>query len=421
MGDKGMGFPSDGIPNQGWKLYVTSLVMVLASGLFVIARCSARCVMRKFGSDDATICVSLAFSIFLSVAIQLAISNGYGMHSSDLSAEEKQTALKLFFIAQTPYKVVVCLNKVATILLYLRIFFGRGFRIACFTVMGIVVCWSIGAIGVTIFQCWPIERSWTDDEDLDLPDGEEATCIDKGSFWIAYAVMNILTDVMVLSIPIRPILKLQLGLKDRVLLCCIFLLGSFVTVTSILRTTSVENSLHNKQDITWNFIERGIWTLIEANLGIISTCIVVLKHPISKLLMPRILASARRNRSSKDPSSDPPGKGGDGFGGVEVYTLPSDASSRGGCDADGDTSLVPASYHPQNWRPRHGMSPQNLDIRGSLDVSRKGDGWCMITEASSKGSDIELRDGTRKWESGDKDGISMKVELKRTSFPEDVT
>ena len=48
-----------------------------------------------------------------------------------------------------------------------------------------------------------------------------------------------------------------------------------VTIASILRTTAVSNSLENQQDITYSFITRGVWTLIEANLGIICACLTV--------------------------------------------------------------------------------------------------------------------------------------------------
>jgi 1-acylglycerone phosphate reductase len=66
-----------------------------------------------------------------------------------------------------------------------------------------------------------------------------------------------------------------------------------VTVTSILRTTSVSNSLEKKADITYNFIDRGIWTLTEANLGIISACLLVLKQPLGRLF-PRLFGSTKK-------------------------------------------------------------------------------------------------------------------------------
>lgn len=55
-----------------------------------------------------------------------------------------------------------------------------------------------------------------------------------------------------------------------------------VTVTSILRVTAVANSVRNQKDQTWNFIQRGVWTLIEANLGIICACLIVLRQPMAR-------------------------------------------------------------------------------------------------------------------------------------------
>ncbi len=59
MPDRGIGFPNNGADDQGWKLYITSLVMILAAGLFVIARCVMRWSRHSFGWDDVAIVVSL--------------------------------------------------------------------------------------------------------------------------------------------------------------------------------------------------------------------------------------------------------------------------------------------------------------------------------------------------------------------------
>lgn len=54
-----MGFPSEGEPNQGWKLYLTSLMMVLSAGIIVIARIVIRLRVGKLMADDYTILASL--------------------------------------------------------------------------------------------------------------------------------------------------------------------------------------------------------------------------------------------------------------------------------------------------------------------------------------------------------------------------
>jgi hypothetical protein len=53
-----IGLPSDGKANQGWKLYLTSLIMVLCAGLAVLARVYTRRAV-KLKVDDYTIIASL--------------------------------------------------------------------------------------------------------------------------------------------------------------------------------------------------------------------------------------------------------------------------------------------------------------------------------------------------------------------------
>lgn len=64
-----------------------------------------------------------------------------------------------------------------------------------------------------------------------------------------------------------------------------------------MRTTAVQSSLVNQSDLTWNFTPRGMWTLIEANLGIISACLPILKKPFS-LALSRALGTTKMGPSA---------------------------------------------------------------------------------------------------------------------------
>lgn len=145
------------------------------------------------------------------------MTRGYGMHKKDLSKEQLALALRWFFIAQTPYKVVVSLYKISILLFYKRIFIQKSFQIACWTVLALVVSWSLGVIFATIFQCVPIAGAWDP--------SVKARCIDTDAFWIGFAVTNVLTDVIVLSLPIPSIFQLHLKMRERILLLGCFLLG----------------------------------------------------------------------------------------------------------------------------------------------------------------------------------------------------
>ncbi|OAA58118.1 integral membrane protein [Niveomyces insectorum RCEF 264] len=386
MGPYGMGYPHDGVDDQGWKLYIVSVVMIILSGLFVIARCVTRIwMLGKLGWDDYTIVVALAFSIVLSTMMCLAIEHGYGMHRVDIPVPLLQVTLEQFFIAQTPYKVVVGLNKVATILLYLRIFTTRTFRMAAYVVLFIVTAWTVATIGATIGQCVPIEGAWNKKV--------KATCIDSNVFWVAYAVGNIITDVMVLALPIPPVLALKLNTRSKVMLCGIFLLGGFVTVTSIIRVTSVQNSLKNLSDQTYNFIQRGIWTLIEANLGTISTCLPVLKQPLGRIF-PRMFGSTKKSASYYPDGSRRP---------REAYNL---------------SHVAAQESAPGLWRgPAKSRRTTSISGAANQDSERRSDERYIFTE-STKGSDRDRDSDLDKQGGYVMGGISRRVDLVRTSFHE---
>ncbi|KAL8655468.1 MAG: hypothetical protein Q9210_000866 [Variospora velana] len=264
------------LPDKGYQLYITALVMVIVAGLVVLGRFAARWAKKGYGWDDYAILVSLVFSIILTVMINLAVVHGYGRHKLSLEKSELSNALMYFYFAQVVYKIVVGFNKISILMLYLRIFISKPFRLACYINLGIVAAFTIGSTVATILQCIPTKASW--DKSI------EATCIDSATFWVAFAVINILTDAIILFLP------------------------HSVTVSSVVRATAVANSTRNQSDITWNFIPRGIWTLIEANTGIICASLPMLYKPAAVILpcfrRTNISASSRyKNSYSKNPGS----------------------------------------------------------------------------------------------------------------------
>lgn len=109
-------------------------------------------------------------------------------------------------------------------MLYLRIFISKIFRLACYINLGIVVAFTIGSTMATVLQCVPIAASW--DKNID------ATCTDKAVFWYAFAVINILTDAIILFLPVREILRLHLDRRERIGLLALFSLGTLSVIPS---------------------------------------------------------------------------------------------------------------------------------------------------------------------------------------------
>lgn len=61
----------DGIPDRGYKLFITALVMVLIAAIFVAIRLATRIHLRQFGWDDLFLVIALVASVMTTIAINL--------------------------------------------------------------------------------------------------------------------------------------------------------------------------------------------------------------------------------------------------------------------------------------------------------------------------------------------------------------
>lgn len=107
--------------------------------------------------------------------------------------------------------------------MYCRIFPTKEIRIASIILGGISIAWGIAIILVSIFQCTPIARAW----DMSIP----GTCIDIKASFIGNAVPNVVTDILMLCLPVRVVWGLHASLTHRLSVIAIFMLGSLFVYT----------------------------------------------------------------------------------------------------------------------------------------------------------------------------------------------
>ncbi|KAK2865109.1 hypothetical protein FQN49_003901 [Arthroderma sp. PD_2] len=285
-----IGLPTDGVPNRGWKIWVTSTAMVSCAAILVTIRVVTRCFRGGIKCDDWTIIAALICSILLTVTENMAVSEGYGKHDWDVPKEHRIKALQWFFAAQVFYKLVIVFAKCSIVFLYLRIFsIEKSFRWACNALILVNLLSGFAFIIATVFQCRPVKAFW----DRSIPN---YTCIDHFSFWMSYSVINIITDFIILCLPIQQIARLQLRKEDKVALIFVFGLGGFVCITSIIRATTIAAS-SSSTDATWSPIPATIWSVVECNTGIICACTPMIRQPLSALF-PRVFVSLARGSSN---------------------------------------------------------------------------------------------------------------------------
>lgn len=93
-------------------------------------------------------------------------------------------------------------------------------------------------------------------------------------------------------LPLPYLWNLHITFSQKLALSGIFTLGGFVVVVAGLRLETI--AVHqNSTDFTYDFIDLGIWTAVETNIGIVCACFPAMK-PLLRLLTHGTLKTSER-------------------------------------------------------------------------------------------------------------------------------
>ncbi|KAL4861793.1 hypothetical protein BDV12DRAFT_203646 [Aspergillus spectabilis] len=136
---------------------------------------------------------------------------------------------------------------------------------------------------VLSFGCRPVAKQW--DPSI------AGTCINTVASYYGLAGTSLAFDVIIIALPLPILLRLQLKLRQKILLGLLFSLGFFVTIIQIIRIFTVKKleTYTDSQPII-------IWSIVEISLGVIISCIPTY-GPLFRAL--RINLSSYRRRATQ--------------------------------------------------------------------------------------------------------------------------
>lgn len=258
---------------QPWSLQVvvsiTTLALV-AVGLRIWSRCLKG---QALWWDDYMIIFSMAWALVTVGFIFAMYSQGMGIHADKVPLDNIIMMAKYLVVAEILYVWNLGWTKLSLLLMYYRIFHIPFFKKVAWVVGAFVMAWVVCITFLFIFICVPVEKLWYPD----LP----GHCIDQVGTWIANAASTLISDVVILLLPVPQVWRLQLRLAEKIALTLAFSLGFFVVFVSAYRT-SVLFTYSNK-DPSYTLAPTVGWTAIEFSAGIISACLPTLRPAIHVL------------------------------------------------------------------------------------------------------------------------------------------
>ncbi|KAI0019205.1 hypothetical protein F4780DRAFT_771391 [Xylariomycetidae sp. FL0641] len=162
-------------------------------------------------------------------AIQLLmVRYGGGVNIHDVPETSLTEFLDLFLDVQMVARTAMFFARLSILLLYVRIFFPLGtVRTMTWWVIQVTIwanlLYTISLIFVTTLQCVP----------RGLPFG--STCVDQWLVLVLASVINVVTDIAVILIPVRSIWKLQMSRKRKWAIGALFAFGALAPIASLAR------------------------------------------------------------------------------------------------------------------------------------------------------------------------------------------
>ncbi|TWU75972.1 hypothetical protein ED733_006810 [Metarhizium rileyi] len=276
-----------------WRVILAvCLVLSMLSMATVVCRLWIRGKARGLAGDDYMSGLSMVFALVYSVLCIVQTKYGLGLPLKLRPVANIGLYSKVNFAGRPIYQIGVSFFKVALLISYLRLLQGtdhKVYRMVVWATIVIVFLAHLGCALSLVFACTPVEKSWKP--------WVEGSCLHPGPSFTGYAIVTIVSDIVVAVLPIPVLLKLNVRLEKKLGLVGIFMLGLFTTLCSILRYLQIDRIQYGDGNST----KLILWGTIEFNVG----------NMVSSLpfLAPVFVKKARDYRSKYSGGSADSGQG----------------------------------------------------------------------------------------------------------------
>ncbi|KAF2641024.1 hypothetical protein P280DRAFT_506681 [Massarina eburnea CBS 473.64] len=203
----------------------------LATATLLLRYFQAMKLVRKLEVDLIIVTISYAISLIYFVTMVNLMNYGWGKHLWDVSLAQLMEFNKGLLINTMTYLMTPSITKMAMLAVLFRINPSKTYRMITVVLAVVIFAYTLTLLIITGGPCNPLKRG-------------TSLCLQNVA--LSQAILNIASDLAVVAVPLPTIYALHLPLKQK------FSIGGLVAC-------------------------RGIWSIVEVNLGIICACAMRLK------------------------------------------------------------------------------------------------------------------------------------------------
>ncbi|KAF4314065.1 hypothetical protein GTA08_BOTSDO00550 [Botryosphaeria dothidea] len=283
-------------------LLILATVFSAIAFIFVLVRLTARLgIQRNPGLDDLFIVPALISTIGMNVCIAYTSRHGFDRHVWDLTPQMAVDLRKFTFSISFLYIWGTGLTKISVLFFYRRLTgslpmpFLYAVYASLFYVSAYLVTFTI-SLGLT---CNPVYAYWKQVDFIwAAANATKFKCIDEGATLIATNAISITQDFLACTMPALLLWNLQVSKRQKIAMSALLGVSIFPCVAVILRFIYLYRAAYTTYDIPWEMFPSWIWTLIEANVGLLCASVPALRVFFKRTLQ----ISFQRSRSEEKDS-----------------------------------------------------------------------------------------------------------------------
>ncbi|KAE8154101.1 hypothetical protein BDV25DRAFT_136247 [Aspergillus avenaceus] len=297
---KSFQIPIDRVPEYiGDRLLIFTGLFVPLQICCVALRFYIRYKIRTpWGLDDAVILIALAAQLGMAgLSIGAVKTAGVGHHVPYLMWKNPTVLrvwAKYLLAVSFLYMGSVNVPKFSILLLYHRLFPTRIMKSLTVFMMGVLGTITVSTIIATALICRPFSANW----DGKIP----GYCGKKKQLYIWASFPNIVTDIILICLPMPVLWSLNMNRRLKWALTFTFAVGGMGLITSAIRFQIFfrQNAFI---DGTFVAVDLITWTQVETGVYLISACLPTYRPLIEKVGTKGLLSKLSRSMSRKGGNS----------------------------------------------------------------------------------------------------------------------
>ncbi|KAI6796498.1 hypothetical protein KC327_g16593 [Hortaea werneckii] len=347
-------------------LIVVGAIFTLIGTISVVLRFVTAAVRsRPVGKDDWFMLLAWLSSIGFTAASYVSVAWGVGFEKGDAPDWWALEAIKAVYVIEIFYYFSLFFVKVSILMLYLRLAGSlRTFLYwGAIGTLVIIVAQFVSTVVVVGVQCLPMSTYW--DPTV------EGTCININDFFYSTNIFTIITDIMIIGLPIATLWKLNCPRAQKYGIMLAFLLGGISTIASCIRMYSIQIFTESPERMR-DAAPINTWSFIEINLGILCCSAPAIKPLFFRSQRDRSAAAIAAAEAASDEK-----RGSGGFN--RRLRKKDDLLTETTTEVDLESRIRPEHHHHQLPQPQQ----QNQSVMAPLQSVH------TATSSSRRGSRFE--------------------------------